>query len=381
VSSGEGTRPVRRLWVPPQVAIEVDTLWARTNVAEARGLDPAGEALVQGVRVHLDKARNAAYRRAPLPTRSSNWWRGTLIETADRHLHAAEVQLVDLYDLYELQATIRPTVVRANAILYRGDSGHLTVEEFLQYSPEQLRPRLRDLMRETFAALDSQQAQLRSFSKIVLGAALSITALVLLTVSVVSRSPDVLPFCFPNEVVDARFGPAVTTSEGLNCPTGSGAARPNGGDVLLVALVGLLGGALAAVVSIRSLKLSTTPYDVPVALAMLKIPLGAFTAILGLVAIRGELVPGLSSLDSQGQILAYALVLGYAQQLLTRLLDQQAHTLLEGLVSKEAAEGASVRSPSRTAPAAVDGSAARPLAPDGYRHGHPISAERESSGD
>ena len=50
------------------------------------------------------------------------------------------------------------------------------------------------------------------------------------------------------------------------------------------------------------------PYDVPVALAALKVPMGALTAILGLVAIQGEFIPGLSQLDSQGQILAYALV-------------------------------------------------------------------------
>jgi hypothetical protein len=36
-------------------------------------------------------------------------------------------------------------------------------------------------------------------------------------------------------------------------------------------------------------------------------------------------------LDSQGQILAYALVLGFAQQAFSRLLDKQAQTLLEGL--------------------------------------------------
>jgi hypothetical protein len=59
--------------------------------------------------------------------------------------------------------------------------------------------------------------------------------------------------------------------------------------------------------------------------------LGALTAILGLVAIQGMFIPGLSQLDSQGQILAYALVLGFAQQALSRLLDKQAQILLEGL--------------------------------------------------
>ena len=110
-----------------------------------------------------------------------------------------------------------------------------------------------------------------------------------------------------------------------------GIATPRGADILIVAVLGALGGALAATLSIRNLKGTSTPYDVPVALAALKVPMGALTAILGLVAIQGEFIPGLSELDSQGQILAYALVFGFAQQALSRLLDQQAQSLLEGL--------------------------------------------------
>jgi hypothetical protein len=98
-----------------------------------------------------------------------------------------------------------------------------------------------------------------------------------------------------------------------------------------VAALGALGGALAATLSIRNLRGTSTPYDVPVALAFLKVPLGALTAILALVAIQGDFVPGLSILDSQGQILAYALVFGFAQQAFSRLLDQRAQDLLEGL--------------------------------------------------
>ena len=76
----------------------------------------------------------------------------------------------------------------------------------------------------------------------------------------------------------------------------------------------------------------------PVALAILKVPLGAFTAILALVAIQGKFVPGLSILDSQVQILAYALIFGFAQQALSRVLDQQAQTLLEALPGGTATE-------------------------------------------
>jgi len=62
------------------------------------------------------------------------------------------------------------------------------------------------------------------------------------------------------------------------------------------------------------------------------------TAILALVAIQGKFVPGLSVLDSQGQILANALIFGVAQQAFSRLLDRQAQTILEGLPGGTATE-------------------------------------------
>ena len=64
-------------------------------------------------------------------------------------------------------------------------------------------------------------------------------------------------------------------------------------------------------------------------MAVLKLPVGALTAVLGLVLMSGEFVPGLSALDSSAQILAWAVVFGYAQQLFTRLVDQQADTVLD----------------------------------------------------
>jgi hypothetical protein len=62
---------------------------------------------------------------------------------------------------------------------------------------------------------------------------------------------------------------------------------------------------------------------------------GALTAIGALIAIRGEFVPGLSALDSQEQILAYALVFGYAQQLLTGLIDRKALDVMSLVPSKD----------------------------------------------
>jgi len=102
-------------------------------------------------------------------------------------------------------------------------------------------------------------------------------------------------------------------------------------DLLVVELVGLTAAAIATAAAIRRLKGSAERYGLPVSLAALKLPTGAITASLGLLLMRGQFVPGLSALDTSAQILAWALVFGYAQQLFTRLVDQQGQTVLDNV--------------------------------------------------
>ena len=73
----------------------------------------------------------------------------------------------------------------------------------------------------------------------------------------------------------------------------------------------------------------------------------AVTAIGGLIAIRGDFIPGFSQLDSQAQIVAYAFAFGLAQQLLTRLVDRQASALLERSPGKAAKVVRAKRAPQR----------------------------------
>src|SRR6266545_4730774 len=306
----------------------------RLEAAQAGTLSPQQDAIAAGVSKLIGIARAAALREDPIPRRWWNWWRGTLVEAAYRNLHTARAQMVDLFDEDELRAEIPMALARARATLDRDDprlvaAEQLQAEESQRGSVDRLRPRLRRLIGDSYEQLDLEHAQLRSFRNIVLLSALSIFVLVVATIVVVSRKPDWIPLCFPNQVTTAALA---TQEQGQNCPTSHGpTGHPAGADIVVVAMLGALGGALAAALSIRNLRGTSTPYDVPVALAALKVPLGAFTAVLALVAIQGAFVPGLSVLDSQGQILAYALVFGFAQQAFTRLLDQRAQTLLEGL--------------------------------------------------
>jgi hypothetical protein len=72
---------------------------------------------------------------------------------------------------------------------------------------------------------------------------------------------------------------------------------------------------------------------VPLALAALKLPTGALTAVVGLLLMRGEFVPGLTALDTPGQIIAWAVVFGYAQQLFTKMVDARGQAVLDALGS------------------------------------------------
>ena len=326
----------RRIWVQ-HVAVETDKLRLRLKATQARGdLDASQQIIAQGLYAFLDKARDAAFRDDPVPRRWANWWRGTLVEAAYRNLHAARAQMVDLYDRNQLRAEIPLVVARANTALHRDDPRRVTIADLAAESVESLRPRMRRVVADSYEQMDLEHAQLRSFRNILFLAAFFVFAAVAVTLVVVSRNPSFMPLCFPNELTNAQTG--ASTVQGLNCPTGSGLNAVQPGDVLVVAMLGALGGALAATLSIRNLRGTSTPYDVPVALAILKVPLGALTALLALVAIQGKFVPGLSVLDSQGQILAYALIFGFAQQVLSRLLDKQAQTLLEGLPGGTASE-------------------------------------------
>lgn len=116
------------------------------------------------------------------------------------------------------------------------------------------------------------------------------------------------------------------------CPTGS---TPNRVDIVLVQFIGLLSGAVSGATGLRHLNGRSTRIGLPVALSILKLPMGALTAVLGLLLMRGEFIPGLSNLDSTAQILAWAVVFGAAQQLVTGFIDRKASDVLSQVAGQK----------------------------------------------
>ena len=325
----KATKQKKRVHVSP-VVVGVQVLETRLDVALAQGLGPDQRAAADGVRRLLRKAEDAAYGVDPRTGWFGRWWQGTLVELSFQNLHAARAQMVDVYSDEEIAAEIPAALARSQQSLHADDPRRLAGEALTRMAIGQQRAFLRRTIEDAYDAMDRQHERLRSFRNIILMSALCIAVLVGATILVVRANPSYIPLCFPVDGASVDAGP-------FNCPTGTAVATFQGSDIIVIALLGLLGGALAAAVSIRNLRGTSTPYDVPVALALLKVPLGAFTAIVGLVALQGSFVPGLSALDSQQQILAYALVLGYAQQVFTHSLDRRAQTLLDGLPSKDPA--------------------------------------------
>ena len=314
----------RRIWVQ-HVDAELQGMLIRIRVLKAPGtLTPAQDAAAQGVCELIDRAQNAANRVDPYPSRLMNWWRGTLVESAYRNLHEAKAQMVDLYDAHELNAEIPGVVARVHSTMHLSDPRRVSSHDLQALGVEDQRAWLRRLTCDSYDALDMKYSRLRNFRNVILSAAFVLAMLTGLTVILMWFRPTFISLCFPAGETGL-----------LNCPSTAGASAPSSWDVIVVALLGLLGGALATSVAIRKIEGAGTPYDVPVALAWLKVPLGAFVAILGILAVRGGFVPGLSQLDTQDQILAYALLFGFAQQLFTGVLDSKALSLVADLPTKE----------------------------------------------
>lgn len=311
----------------------------------------------QAVQYHLQAARKAAWpqqrsqeqpqeQRLPVSQQFIDWWTGAPVEAAYLNLHEAEIALAQLLPDDQIQARIPETLARLETMDVT-DPRRRAAEAQLAVStpPSQRRAAFHNAVRIGLELKDQQYNRLRGFRNVVLATAVGLMVLVVAVCLVGAWKPDALPLCFgpPPTTAAGQPPPPIQGPAGVACPSEEAPPTPGTtprrlpapGDVTLVALLGMLGAGLSATVAIRGLQGSSTPYDVPVALSLLKLPSGALSALVGLLFVRGGFVPGLSQLDSQPQILAYAFLFGIAQQLVTRLVDQQAQDILTKVPSKE----------------------------------------------
>jgi hypothetical protein len=277
---------------------------------------------------------------------------GSHVTAAQIHLNAAQLLWVKSFlaspdDISPYLPSLQ-TVVREH--LPKSDPRRSSVDRLQHVTADN------DLIKLTEAVDAAQSAALREklraggFVRIVW----LVSAFLLLLAAGVAVAgavwPTAVPLCFnpARGMATTAAGtqlprPSSPVDYAVVCPTGSDSAPASRdldqnfaavaapGDYLVVELVGLVAAGVASAAVLRKINGSSTPYSVPVALAALKLPAGALTAVLGLLLMRGGFVPGLTALDNSAQIVAWALVFGYSQELFTKFVDRRGQSVLEGV--------------------------------------------------
>jgi hypothetical protein len=262
------------------------------------------------------------------------------------HLDAVDSDLLRLAPDSYVHGQLPGLLERVRQLLPPSDLRRQRIEALARQPGAELSAFDRDLVVAASQAVSAEGRhevnRLRSFKRV-----LQMTAALMLLGAIALGAfaavwPDKLPLCFSpsNTIVcttsTAAIGGAPDQAAAGQPSTASpahidAAMRATAGswDIAIIEGVGLLAAALAAAASLRGISGSSTPFGLPIALALIKLPTGALTAVLGLLLMRGGFIPGLSDLDTSGQILSWAVVLGYSQQLLTRFVDQRAQTVLD----------------------------------------------------
>ena len=297
-------------------------------MSHAHDAKPISDEIRRTIHDHWDAAEVAAKRSSR---------RGASVERVTSHLNAVDADLLRLAPPSYVFGQLPGLLERVRKCMPKDDLRRARLEEIVEKRETELSDHDRDLIvaaRHAAAAESrSEVTRLRSFKKVLLVTAAVLAIGVVAIAAFAFIWPDKVPMCFNPDgsiVCTTSTTPVGQASEVT--PSQIDAAMrsaASGWDVAVVLGVGLLAAALAGAASLRGIKGTSTPFSLPVALALLKLPTGAMTAILGLILMRGEFIPGLSALDSAGQIIAWAVLLGYSQQLLTRFVDQRAQTVLD----------------------------------------------------
>ena len=315
--------------------LEALATWVCTARDES---DPPAGGFHDSIAEHLKAARLTAHRK------NGGWWTqlrassgGSSVERATGNLEAVEAHLLRLAPEEYVRGEMPSIKAYVSRYLPKNDPRRVRIEALTRGAEKRsLLPVEREAIVAAYHAASSQRRRelmrVRSFRNVLLVAALLLLVVVLGLGLLGSVRPETIPLCFQ---------PESSGGDKVVCPTGETrigetadiddviARTVSGWDIWVVMITGLVAAAVATAFALRGIRGTSTPYSLPVALALLKLPTGALTAVVGLVLMRGGFVPGLSALDSSAQILSWAVVFGYAQQLVTRLVDEQAHAVLD----------------------------------------------------
>ncbi|MFF0204584.1 hypothetical protein [Streptomyces sp. NPDC005017] len=281
-----------------------------------RGNGKLGKGEMAAAREHLLNAEHAARNK---PRWKASWY-GSDVDRVYSNLHKAEIEILRLTPDDDLRWQGPAVLAEVKHHLGIQDPRRQALERELMSSDGKLLPDFREAavtaLQAANGAEEIERAKVRSFRNCVL---LAIAGMLIIAAALAIWgiiSPSTLALCFD----DPKTNPA--------CPVGT---EPQSVDVAIVEVVGLAGAALIGTLALRRIQGTTLPYSIPGTLLLLKLPAGAVCAVVGLLLIRGNVIPGLSDLDNTGQIIAWAVLLGISQEVFTRMIDQRAQAVLDNV--------------------------------------------------
>jgi hypothetical protein len=310
---------------------------------QSGSVPPEMAAIWTSLRAQLQAARREDQGRW---RRVRGWLTGSAVERAMSRLNAAEADLLRIAPREYVDGELESIAKHVERHLPVDDPRRTRVHEIIETSrrgdqepSEEDRETLVAAVRGASSESSREIMRVRSFRNVLIVAALILAGVAIALAIAGGQSPQRLAMCFTVGMGSASLE---TTPEEARvvCPTREEpvgdedpdtvlGATVDPWDVALVELLGVVAASVAAATSLRGIRGTSTPYSVPIALAALKLPTGALTAVLGLLLMRGQFIPGLSALDFPAQILGWAIVFGYAQQLFTGVVDNQASRVLQ----------------------------------------------------
>lgn len=225
-------------------------------------------------------------------------------------------------------------------------------ERWRRLRPGKSRNVVAETQHEAFRAEEVEQGRIRSFTQILCW---SIVLMAVIAVGFgvwASLDTDLAKlFCFRSErMPQARI-----------CPLAG--YPPGNSDVFLLEFMGAFAAALAGAASLTTMRGNSSPYQVSVLLLLLRLPAGAMTAVLGVLLVSGAFFPGLTSLDTNAQIIAWAGAFGILQEPVMRAVDRTGRSFLEELSPPPGEQ----RKPATAQPSPGGEAPAHPKSPRGKR--------------
>ncbi|MEU3490243.1 hypothetical protein [Streptomyces massasporeus] len=279
----------------------------------------------------IEKA-NTQLRTARETLRQESFWsrfNGRSIDRALANVHEAEVAILRVLPESQFKWKGLPVLVHARLHLDPSDARLQQLEWHLQLPNgriKQLNGDDRELLASTlhaaYQAEESERARIRNFTQIVCAAAVIMTAIAVTFSIWALLDSDIPPrFCFP-ENPDRPESPLAV------CPLGRNASWEG---VWFIQFAGMLAAAVAGAVSLRKVRGTAGPYHVVTSLLLLRLPVGALAAVIGILLMSGRFFPGLTALDTPSQVVAWAAAFGILQETITHTVDRQGQYLLDNV--------------------------------------------------